>query len=356
MLLFVFQYLFTVAVSLLHSFSQKHRRALYVAVFFILFFFAASRGQYVGRDYGVYTEIFGEFISSRNYFTAENIAFYEPAFFIIPAIARLIFGTGYIIASFVFFAFLGVFFKLKATYLSNSFFLSVALYAGSFFLLHEMTQIRVGVASGILLMGIRYIKQKNLGKFLLIILCACFFHYSSILFLPVYFLSDKPIFRIKYVILLILAYAIAISKINVLEVVNLGSLSPKLELYNKLANKGQNANINIFNIGSLVNVFILLILLSRANFLANFNKYFILMFKIYFLSIFLYLILSPMPVLAIRTSELFGTVQYCLIPSLIYLFDRKEIGYYIGIFVSIVAFFLYVFYTKIFNKYQVWWY
>ena len=325
-------------------------------VFTLLFVFAASRGAYVGRDYLVYVDYFERLGgSSYNYFTAESMAFYEPAFYIIPLVGKLLVGHYYSFFSFALFAILGTYYKLKAFSISNSFFLSVLLYISNYYLLHEMIQIRVGVASGILLLSIKQVYNKNFIGFLILVLTACFFHYSSILFLPLYLVKTDRINTRLYIAVIIISYIIAVVKLNLFNIVSISSLSPKIELYLERAERGEDIIPNIWSPTAIINTVVTLLILLKSNIVNEKNKYVYVLLKCNVLSIVIFLIFLPVPVFSVRLSELFGIVQLCLFPAVIYVFREKIIGYGIVVFISLFNLFKYFYLSGIFRNYYTWW-
>lgn len=352
MLLYIIQYGFVILFSSITAFSKKYERVAGAVVFFLLFLLAGFRGRYVGRDYTVYEKYFSMFVYSNKY-TIDYLDFFEPAFYFIPTISYFLFGKMFLLGCFAIFALLGVYLKLKAILqFSNSFFLSIVIYAGGLFYLHEMTQIRAGVASGILLLSMKPIRDRNFPRFLLYMLSACFFHYSSLLFLPIYFLNHKK-FNIKlYSIILLSALTIAILKINLLQISSSIPFAMKLEMY---AQRGRTSELNIFNYGFLISFIMLLLLILRQKIIQQYNPYFLVMLNIFFFSIVFYLVAHPIPVLAIRTYELLGSVQFCIVPCVIYMFDKRWIGYAIAAAYGIAGFYIYIYHTSIMNAYTPYW-
>ncbi|MFN3712003.1 MAG: EpsG family protein, partial [Alishewanella aestuarii] len=89
----------------------------------------------------------------------------EPAFWLIVELNRSLF-EGNERTFFLIFAILGVSLKIIAiSRLSLDPILSLWIYICSYFLLHDMTQIRAGVASGIFLLSIQDMHNKNFKSF-----------------------------------------------------------------------------------------------------------------------------------------------------------------------------------------------
>jgi hypothetical protein len=147
----------------------------------LLMVIAAFRGD-GDSDYSGYIEMFNR----QDFFVV------EPTFTLISYIVRTFLG-GNVIYLFIIYAILGVTIKLFAIkQLSELWFLSVVIYVSNFFILHEMTQIRAGVASAFLLLCVKPIYERNGKMFLLFTTIACLFHYSAIIILPLWFLTTNP--------------------------------------------------------------------------------------------------------------------------------------------------------------------
>ena len=68
----------------------------------------------------------------------------------------------------------------------------------TFYILHDFNQIRVGVASGFVLLAIPYLFEGKRWKYVLFIALGICFHYSAIVMLGFVFLSGKPFTKLDY--------------------------------------------------------------------------------------------------------------------------------------------------------------
>ncbi|NCB11587.1 MAG: EpsG family protein [Erysipelotrichia bacterium] len=117
----------------------------------------------------------------------------EPTFWIINELNKILFA-GNDQTFFLIFAIIGVSLKLYVIrQYSISPILSLLTYISMFFILHEMTQIRSGVAIGFVFWALFDLVQKRNVSFLIKILIATLFHYSAIVMLILYFLSRNKI-------------------------------------------------------------------------------------------------------------------------------------------------------------------
>ncbi len=304
---------------------QQNYGLIVIAVVLILI--AGFKPIGVDMDSFTYAEIFSQVGSPVNYFKDYRYnSFLEPAYYLIPSIV-----TNYlrldILWVFLIFAILGVSLKFIAiSRLTDFTFLSVLVYFSNFFLLHELTQIRAGVASGILLLSIIEIQKRNLLRFLLLIGAGILFHYSFIIFLPFYFLNAKEINKKMYLALLFVPYiliALNVNVINLLQIFRLGVFSEKIELYNDLLSMGVYDKIKTYSVVFLVQLFVCTLFVIKSDLLIQNNKYALLLLKIYCIAAACLVMLSTIPVLAIRISELLNIVQIILIPFLLYIIKPR---------------------------------
>ena len=81
--------------------------------------------------------------------------------------------------------------------------------------------------------------------------------------------------------------------------------------------------------------------------IAKKNVYSILYLKIYALSLAALVLLSDIPVLAFRISELFQVIEIVLLPLLVYTFKSKYMGKFVVICIALMISFVNIFYIKL---------
>ena len=322
-------------------FLPKDRIDKYLLFFFlglILISTAGFRKEEAVRDYVNYV----------SYFHDQDFLLVEPAFVLLSKVIYLLIGP-YPIYLFVLFATLGVSLKLTAIkQLSELWFLSIVIYVSNFFILHEMTQIRAGVASALLLLCIKPIYDRDLKKFLLFALLGFVFHYSAIVILPLWFLGLKAR-KIFLLFSIPIAYIIYFSGINLITTIPISVIQSKISIYQSLMEMGNEESIliNVFNLVFLGKITLFYFLLTKYELIASYNKYVPILMKIYCISLISYPVLAVMPPIATRISELFAIVEIVLLPLLYYAFKpiwfSKSIVFFIGICFLLVN----LFYVKL---------
>lgn len=312
----------------------------------ILFIIVASRGKEVGGDYQNY-EYYYQIINSNN--KGELIAFVEPTFVILSKLLPDI--RSVIIA----YAFLGIYFTVIAINKLTPFgFLSLAIWSSNFFLIQEMNQIRVAVAISILLISIQFIPKRKSTYFFLLIIAATSFHYSAILFAPLYFTNYRKLHP-AYYFLIPLAYLLNIFGIGFLEIlkgIRIDVLQGKLEIYNNLYAQGQYTKINIYNPLILSRIVMIYLLMGNWERISLENKYFIILIKCYVLSIVLLIMFSKLPVFGYRISEVFGIVEFIVIPFLLFVYRPRQLILIIIFFFGLFFLSIDLFYNKFLTAYS----
>ncbi|MEG4931347.1 EpsG family protein [Microcoleus sp. F10-B2] len=245
----------------------------------------------------------------------------EPTFVLMARIVRFISEDSGFRVLLVFYAFLGVLIKMWAiSKISENFWLAFLTYFSYFFFLHEFTQIRAGVASGLVLLSLYWVYHRNLRMFLVIIAIASVFHFSALVALPIYLLRNNFNLYIKIMIAIAIPLGLLFRGINFNFALVLPSelIASKIEVYTKLS-ESADLRLNIFNLFYLVKYVLLYLLLIFSDRIARRAKYFPLMLQMYALSMFFYIALSFNTAFAMRISEIFGVVEVVLIPTLIYI-------------------------------------
>jgi hypothetical protein len=298
----------------------------------MLFFIAAFRVENIDRDYGTYVSAFYE----------DNVltSIFEPTFLFFSFFIKT-FLYEKVIFLFIFYAIIGVLLKLYSIFRISDFPLfSLLLYFSYFFTLQEMTQIRIGAALSIFFFSLPYLLKRDYKFFFLFVSISFCFHFSTIILAPLVFLNSQKINKSHWLIFLVLSILVTFFSnaflINFFETFDFIFFQNKINAYAG----NNNAELNIFNFWIILRISFSLLLLFKIDYLFKYNKYSILLLKIYFLSICFYYIFSYNPVFASRINDILGIVEILLFPSILYIIKPKYIAKSLLIVYS--AFFLYL--------------
>lgn len=337
-LILLFTFFTFLIISLFPPEDRMVKNTMFIVIGLILIFIAGFRGEGVDRDYNNYVEMFHQ----------REFIVMEPSFVAVSMFIEAVFGDNPLFL-FLIFAILGVSIKLIAIKkLTNLWFLSVLVYLSNFFILHEMTQIRAGIASSFLLLCIKPIYDRNLKLFLLFAILGISFHYSALVILPLWFLGNEP--RRKWMFFSIpFVYLIYFSGINLIGIIPIPGVQEKIQMYQKLQEIGdqESTAINVFNLVFLAKIAIFYFLLFKYDLILYYNKYFTILIKIYCIALMVYPLLSSVPAIAVRINELYAIVDIILIPLLFYAFKPIYFSRMIVISIGFTLLLVVLFYVKL---------
>lgn len=320
----------------------------------VLILFAGFRDVGFDRDSLIYALSIQSIDFSS--FSGLNFNDKEPSFYLIAYAAHWLFGDA-IRGTFLIYAILGVTLKIIGIYrLSRIPLLSVFFYVCSYYLLHELTQIRVGIAAAIFLLAIPDIANSRFKSYLTKTVIAIIFHYSAIIMFLVYPIAstkgNKWFFYILPICGIFLSLAAGpildfiITHISFLELIP-SFLSYKLILYLGQIQKNINVQFNwqsIYHLSIIVFYYFSFINLNR--FKSNID---IAMIKVLGFSLFVFYAFSFLPVLAYRLSEFLLIVMVVLVVSVIYIFKQKIILIIFVVLYSIYGLIYLLFIQKLFT-------
>lgn len=346
MLVYLFIYLLTSIIS----FFQNKRNKLIISliIIFILAIFAGTRNEGIDNDYREYFRLFKLSVN-------EGLqASYELVFYILPKFISFFSSNNYIKLTFLVIATIGVSTKVLAIKnFSKNYPLSIIVYYCVFFFGHEFTTIRAGVAAGIYLFMINDILKNNKKGFFLKLAIAFIFHYSSLLFIPIWFLVRSKLNIKYYYFALIISFFVVFINFNILSVLHLETIIPKMKVYTDVKDE---VTLNPFNFRMLISFFYFAIFAFCFN-KGKQDERFVLLFKLHIVSLLVfYLLAQASIVFSLRSYDLLSTVQILLLPYLIQFFPNKTklIGYVIVLITSFLNLYYVLFMSNNIKEYSSW--
>lgn len=327
--------------------AQKSQILFSIFLIFLIFV-AGFRNGGAMPDYATYAGYYGRVVEGQ--FTY----FIEVSFVYIVRLSNIILN-GNSIVLFVIYAIIGVSLKGYAIKkLSHLFFYSLVIYISNYFILHEMIQIRAGVATAFILLSIVQLYDRSIRNFVVLICCATLFHYSSIIFLSLWFLNTNRYNKILYIGLVPIAYLVHFLFSGVNAISFISNYIPFVGIVDKLATYSNDGGgdlnkINVFGLFSLTRIFILIFFTFFASLIQRHNKYFYILLKMYALGIFTYIALSMYPHIAVRISYTLLVSEIIIIPTLIYTIRGYYFPRFIVVLYGLLAFYLNVYFTSYFQ-------
>jgi len=361
MLIYIIYFIFIAILAIQYEFTPFKNPYLLLTIAILLILLAGFRDIRVSRDYINYQYIFNTiYYIKDNIYAGDKLSYllaFEPGFLAIIFFFRKFFEFNYGLAIMLFYAASSILLK---TYSINRFsinpYLTLLFYFSYFFLIQEMTQIRIGLASAIVLISFIPLLKGRRMAFVGIILLATCFHYSAIFYLAILLFNTNRFNRNLYIAILVLSLVLGLLKLPLLNL--LGNFDPsnvsiKLNTYIELSENG-SVTINVFNSLNICNILCCFYLLFAVNKdVLNKDKRLILFLKCNILSIFLLSFLSGAPAFSLRFSQLFSIAQIFVFPYLVKYLPAKKLNIFIVVLVAGLFFYVTQFYGKLLSPYKI---
>ena len=337
---------------MIKTYSNKYGllyNIFFLLIFVLLFSIAAFRPIGAVRDAASYARAIQSFTITHHY----NFIQLEPSFYLIVDASKFLFND-VVRGVFILYAFLGVSLTLYAIKKNSSFpLLSLIVFSCSYFLLHEMTQIRVAVAAAIFLWAIPDIVNRNWKSYLIKTALATSFHYVAIIMLFIYLINSKNNKQLFYLFLPLIGILLNIINVGKFLLMSMISFLPKfinfkLNLYLEAIKIGKFGTINV-NSGLLMIFYLMIYYFAIVNIKRFKLPIDIVLLKIVGWMLFSLYFFSFLPVLAFRISEFIGVVLIFFLPDLISIIREKFFMSFIVILYSISMLFNYIFVQKLFQ-------
>lgn len=178
--------------------QQACNRICLLGIFVFLFGVSACRYQ-VGNDYSRYEEFF-------HLIPLRQVVPTEFGFNSIVRLMQMIFGLDTKLPIFALFAFVTIFFMMKAVYeQSENFLFSFFLFMTLSYYFQSLNTVRYYFAWAVAVFSMKYVLRREYGKFVLLILLTATVHKSVLLVIPVYLLANHAWKRWQYGVLVLLA-------------------------------------------------------------------------------------------------------------------------------------------------------
>lgn len=239
--------------------------------------------------------------------------------------------------------------------LTDQEFLALFIYYSSMFLLHEMTQIRAGVAIGIILISLKELQERKFVQFSILILLASFFHTSALmaflLLLLRGFKTDAKVWAAIFVGCVI----VNITQFDILQIINIipsEFYQYKLKAYIELQDS-ENVELNYLNVLFILQNIIIIICFYYQEEMEKHNKYLNILLNMCCLSSCCYVFFGQIPGFAVRLNELFNCSLIILIPLIAKVMKPKTLAEALVILIGLGVFYINVFHSDLVLEYKL---
>lgn len=321
----LFLFFMVALLSLFEDYLGKYSNLIYCLIGLILIVTAGFREVGVDPDSMTYENLFLHYDDSTTVYQIDY------SYLLFSELLGKIYNNVHSV--FLLYAILGVSLKFIAFRRnSQSALLPVLIYISFYYIFHECTQIRAGVASGFFLLALKPIADGKKLKALGLILCGTFFHMSGLALIPLIFLNNRPSSvsqRWRWLILIGAGYVVYLGGLamTVLLSSDIPYIGDKLAIYQESIDKGINTTA-AYPLGP-IQIFTVLLYLYNMFFydtLKEVNPRFPLMMKIFSIGLFVYPTFAFFPVIAVRLSQLYDVVNIILFANIAFTFKQRWAG------------------------------
>ena len=321
-------FLFYIVAFYLETKGGKNRDTMLVLACIVLVLLAGFRGL-DWSDTGVYVWSFIDHTPSIFNFSFSDTpyGYNEKGFYLLQVLVRTItdnYTIFFLVVSALSFYFLYKDFKQYSIFPL----VGLCVYISRFLFGRHFMQIRAGLAYAILMLSIKYIFEKDWKRFFLIVFIAWLFHRSCIIAIPLYFICNWVKVK-KWHVFVALAVSFLIGLfgqgfIHSIVEDNATDLNIGIRYTDAGGEKLQLEGLGMRNPMIYFQCFILLSYTLLEERLAPLNKYYYILRNAYLYSTMILICFCTYKVLSARTASMFATLEFSIIPSLIYMFNRKN--------------------------------
>lgn len=334
--------MFLLGVISLTSISKYTKLALGFAFFVLLLFLGGLRYE-VGADWHSYNKIFNN--TEPGKFFDLGI---EPLFGILILIIKGI-GLGYSGYVFLIFA-LSTSLKLSSIYkYSYNFFAALMIYFPIQFMSYDVNGIRQGLAIAIIFCSLKYLLERKLKLYLILVLIATGFHYSAIIFLPFYFISNIKLKPLLIHFIVVGSVTAGFLLQNIILTYFLSKLtggdsvySDKVLSYSESEAFGKGLSLGFSTIHRIAIFYLFYLFYDKIVMKENLKN---LLLNSYLISLVIYFLFSSIEIVAARGSLYYRSFDILIISSFITI--RKEFIYRVFILGLITFYSLWGVYTNL---------
>lgn len=356
MIIYVLYFIFIAILAIQYEFIPFKNKYLLLVIIILLSLLAGFRTPDVSKDYYAYKYFFDNIYTLIDDNVSAFLTVVEPGFIAIVIFFRNLFEANYGVAIMLFYAVTSLLIKV---FVINRFsinpYLTLLFYFSYFFLLHEMTQIRIGLASAIFLVSLISFFNNRRQVFIGLILFATLFHYSATFYLIILIFNIDTFNKKLYGGVLVLAILLGILKLPILNL--LGNFDPSLisDKFNNYVDAAEyGAVVKVFNTLNICNILCCLYFIFFIKDSAiNSDEKLVFFLKCNILSIFVLSLLAGAPAFALRFSELFSIAQIFLFTYLVKYLPFKKRNIFFLILIAGIFFYITGFHSDLLRPYEI---
>lgn len=255
----------------------------------------------------------------------------EPSFIYLSRIV-LFFGGGIAVVFFIY-ALISIPIKMAIiNKMTPYLFSALVIYIPVYYELHDLVQIRAAVAGAFLMLALYLYADKRYLYTTLAFIAAIMCHYSSAVFLPIFFVGNLNInkaWRIVLSCLIPIGFMLYLTHRDLMFILPESVTAGKIDLYKKSAETGTGWEEMLApykNMYFMIKCVLFYLYIYFYDYLKQRNSYFSLVLIVEACSLFWLLSMATIPVLASRVSDLYGIIDALFFTYIIYLIKPKIVA------------------------------
>lgn len=192
--------------------------------------------------------------------------------------------------------------------------LTLIVYVGNYFMLHDCEQFRIAAALAFGMYAIYLKSQENRWWIVLALLGTSFHSTLALLFITLFFCPKELTRCWKIILCVMIPFGVLlwIFKINLIAVLPIPYIETKLKLYELAIANGKHPDVRVLNAMVFLRIFLFYYIIYYYDNIIPRLKCLPILLVCDALSIFTWFALSEMSVIAVRISQLYGFVEVIL--------------------------------------------
>lgn len=199
-------------------------------------------------------------------------------------------------------------------------------YISRFYIGRNFIQMRAGLAYVILMLSIKYIYEKDWKRYFFIVFIAWTIHRSALIAIPLYFICNWINVKKWHVcVALIISFLVGAFGQDIMHnFVEDNASDLTIKAYTEQGDRRYVESVGLSNPIIYFQCFILLTYTFLEKRLATQDKYYYIFRTAYLYSTAILICFCSYRVLAARTASIYATLEFAIIPALIYMFNKKN--------------------------------
>lgn len=301
----------------------------YIAIIFLFFWLIAGLSYETGVDWLAYKFMYTNCYSLNDafkfgsFYSTPGIVL-EPGYSFLCSLAKT-FHFNFWFFKFTISLFTSIFFFKALVRYTTNYYLVLLLYFGFIYLTLNMSGIRQALSLSIFFYSLKYIINKDLKSYILLILLASTIHISSIILLLFYFVLNKKLSSISIYICITVGIFFQVLKISLIRSLFIALANffnnPFIVKFLLYSSK-ETVKSNSLSISFLITIIVFILIVLKRKKIGELNSHSNIFINLYFFYVCLYSFLWDINDVKVRLGWYFAIGLIILIPELVMIYTK----------------------------------